>query len=454
MVPPDPSSSPQAAEHARTLRAIALVDAATFFFPLIFMTGLNMISKSIIHAFLARLTDPELTLAAFSISFAFYYTLTSSTEVNTLLSISYLRDQRSVRHLLGFFCLIVGPPVLLTQAVAWTPLGAWIYGGIFGGSPAVVAQAQLATFYFSLSAPVLMFRALAFALIMINRRTIWITFSTLLRLLSLGVSLVLLPRVLQGAAAGAAALVSCMVVETGFAWWAAWGFLRRLPVDAGERVRYGEMWRFAWPLMVSQSTEMGVVMTINIFLGRLARAELALASFGVVQGLANVLLSPLRNLVQTAQTLARTTSDVRVLLRFTTWLVVGFTGGIAAVFLTPLRHVVLADVMGLRGDLLHYAEPAMMISFVVAVFWGYAALFRGLLASARRTRTVAVSALSRLAMVVLIGSSTLFLAHVNGAVVGIVAWAAAFAAETAVLGWRLASRRAGQAPLFPEPPAG
>lgn len=439
-----------ASPHARTLRAITMADAALFFFPLIFMTGLNMISKSVIHAFLARLTTPELTLAAFSISFAFYFTLTASTEVNTLLSISYLRDRRSIVYLLGFFCCIVGPPWAVTQVVAWTPAGSWVFGTVFGVDPAVVAEAQRATFFFSLSAPILMFRAIAFALIMVNRRTIWITLSTFLRLLSLGISLLLLPLVLDGAAAGAAALVTCMAVETSFAWWASRGFRRALPTDVGERPRYREMWRFAWPLMISQSMELGLVMTINIFLGRLARAELALASFGVVQGLANVLISPLRNLVQSAQTLTRTRQDVRLMLRFTTWLVLGFTGVIAGLFLTPLRHVVLSDVMGLRGELLAYATPALMMSCIVAVFWGYAALFRGLLAGARRTKTVAVSALTRLVVVVAVGSSTLYLAHVNGAVVGIVAWASAFAAESLVLGWRLASRRPGRAPLFPD----
>jgi progressive ankylosis protein len=452
---PAPSAGPTAldAAAARSLvRAVTIGDALLFFLPLVFMTPLNMISKSIIHAFLARLLEPEITLAAFSISFAFYYTLTSSTEVNTLLSISYLRDRRAVRHLLGFFCLVVGPPVLLTQVVAWTPLGVWLYGGLFGGSAEVIAQAQRATFWFAFSAPVLMARSLAFGLIMVHRRTIWITLSTLLRLLSLGVSLLLLPRVLHGAAVGAAALVTCMAVEAAFACWAARGFFRALPAEGGERPRYRDLWRFAWPLMMSQCMEMGIVMTINIFLGRLPKPDLALASFGVTQGLANVVISPMRNLMQTAQTLARTRADVRVLLRFTHYLVAAFTVGVALAFFTPLRHAVLAHVMGLRGDLLAYSEPAVMVTFLVAGAWGYAALFRGLLASARRTRTVAVSALARLGVAVAVGSSTLFLPGANGAVIGVAAWAATFGAEALLLGWRLLNRRPGAAPLFPESP--
>ncbi len=438
---------------ARAVRAITIGDALLFFLPLIFMTGLNMISKSVINGFLARLAEPETILAAFSVAFAFYFTLTSSTEVNTLLAIAYLRDRRALRHLQRFFWVIVGPSLALTQLVAWTPLGVWLYGGVFGGSPEVIAQAQRATFYCALSAPVLMLRAQAFALIMVSRHTIWITFSTLLRLASLGGSLLVLPHVLSGASVGAAALVTCMAVEAVFAWWAAYPLYRALPADAGECPRFRELWRFAWPLMMSQSVEQGIVMTINIFLGRLANPDLALASFGVTQGLANVVLSPMRNLSQTAQTLARSRADVRVLLRFTAILVGVFTVLMALVCLTPLRHYVLSQVMGLKGDLLAYSEPALTTTFLVVGFWGYAALFRGLLASARRTLFVAASALARLVVVVAVCSLVLVSTGLNGTVIGIAAWAATYAAEAGLLGWRLVSRRTGQAPLFPEAPA-
>lgn len=422
-----------------------------FFAPLIFMTELNMISKSVIHAFLARLAGPRVVLAAFSISFTFYYTITSPTEVSTQLSISYLRDRRTMRHLFGFFCVMLAPPMALVQLVAWTPFGRWFYGLLFGASPEVIAQAQLATFFFSLSAPILMFRALAFAQLMLHHRTIWITVSTLLRLASLGASLVAYPLVLSGAAVGAAALVTCMAVEAAFAWWAARHFFRALPEGEGELPPYRELWRFAWPLILSQSSEMGIVMLINVFLGRLANPDLALASFGVVHGLANVLLSPLRNLVHSAQTLVRGRLDLKAMARFTHWLVAGFTLLVGGVFLSPLRDWVLVTVMGLTPQLTAYSSPAVMLAFLVAGFWGYAALFRGLLAAARNTTFVAFSGAARMLIVLTAGSVTFVLPGMNGAVFGIAAWALTFAAETLILGARLHKGTRGHgAPLFPE----
>ena len=116
-----------------------------------------------------------------------------------MLTISYLQNRRTLFHLLRFFCLLLAIPWLFVQCVAWAPIGDWVYGGIFGASPQAVAQAKLATFMLSLSAPVLMARALAFAILMINRRTLFITYATLARLVSLGAFLLILPHFLDGA---------------------------------------------------------------------------------------------------------------------------------------------------------------------------------------------------------------------------------------------------------------
>ena len=162
------------------------------------MTELNAISKSVIHAFLARLPHATTSLAGFNVAFTAYYACSSATEVSYLVTLSWLRDRRSIIPLLRFFCLITAGPVALAWTVAFTAAGDCLYGGLFGASPAVVREAKLATFVFSLSAPFLIARALTFGVLMINRRTMLISWSTLARLASLGGSLVLLPRFVSG----------------------------------------------------------------------------------------------------------------------------------------------------------------------------------------------------------------------------------------------------------------
>ncbi|MEE8555288.1 MAG: hypothetical protein V3T00_05470, partial [bacterium] len=78
---------------------------------------------------------------------------------------------------------------------------------------------------------------------------------------------------------------------------------------------------------------------------------------------------------------------------------------------------------------------------LVPLFWGYAALFRGLLSAVRRTKAIGFSAALKLSAVVAAGSVTLVLPEANGTVVGIVALAAAFGSESLFLGWRLYAQR-------------
>lgn len=418
--------------------AITLRDAYRFFLPLVLMTELNMISKSVIHAFLARTATPSVTLAAFNVAFTFYYTASSATEVTTYLSISYLRDRSCLPRLVGFLCLILALPLALALTVAFTGAGDWLYGTVFGASENAVREAKTATFVLVLSAPVLILRGVAFAVLMVNRRTLYITWSTLVRLLSLGGSLFVLPLFLSGAVIGAAALVTCMFFESMFAWYFARPYYRALPASSGEPPPgMRELWRFAWPLILNQASEMGVVFVINLFLGRLANADLALAAFGVVHGLVSLIFSPMRNLVQTAQTLVASRADARVLGLFTLQLAGAFAGVAVVLFHTPLEGWVLDSVMGLTRELSDYCAVALRLAFAMAFFWAIAAFFRGLLAGARSTTMLAASAALRVLSVAALGSATFFAPDLNGALLGLGAWILAYAMESGLLGWRL-----------------
>ena len=420
---------------------VTLRSAYRFFVPLIFMTELNMISKSVINAALARAPDQNVTLAAFHVAFTLYFALASSTEVCGLLALSFLKTRRALGRLLRFMGLIVVLPWLVAQAIVFTDLGDWAFGGLFGASDAVVAQAREATFILSLSAPVLIARSICFGLILMHRRTIYITYATLVRLGSLAVSLVLLPLVLDGAAVGAAALVLCMVLETLVAMVFACGFFRGLPEgsEPGAEVPpgLGQQWRFSWPLMLNASAELGVVTAISIFLGLLADPDLALAAFNIVYGLVSLLMSPMRNLVQMAQTMVRTLADRRPLYIFALHLI-GFFGALGFVlFHSPLEDVVLSGAMGLKPELRAYCAPALKFAFLMAAAWAYSALLRGLLAGGRNTTMLAASGLSRIAVATAIASSTLVLTTANGALIGLIGWMAGFAAEAVLLTFQL-----------------
>ncbi len=428
---------------------VTLRTAYRFFVPLIFMTELNMISKSVINAALARSPDQNVTLAAFHLAFTLYFALASGTEACALLTLAYLKTRRVLGRLVRFMALIVALPWLVAQAIAFTALGDWAFGGLFGASDAVVAQAKSAIFLLSLSVPILITRSICFGLILMHQRTMLIAVATLVRLASLAGSLVVLPLFLDGAAVGAAALVICMAMETAVAFVFAQSLFRRMPEGSEPGMEappsFRRQWRFSWPLMMNASAEMGVVTVISVFLGLLANPDLALAAFNIIYGLVSLMMSPMRNLVQTAQTLVRTISDRRPLFVFTLHLI-GFFGLVGFVlFHTPLEEFVLVDAMGLQAELRDYCAPALKLAFLMSAAWAYSALFRGLLAGVRDTTMMAVSGASRIGVAALISSAILLFATVNGAVIGLLGWMAGYAVEAALLAFRLKRLDLGRA---------
>ncbi|MDP6831050.1 MAG: hypothetical protein QF512_08775 [Alphaproteobacteria bacterium] len=420
---------------------VTLGSAYRFFVPLILMTELNMISKSVINAALARSPDQNVTLAAFHVAFTLYFAVSSSTEVCSLITLSYLKTKHALSRLLRYMTVIVAVPWLLAQFLAFSQLGDWAFGGLFGASDAVVVQAKSAIFLLSLSAPILLTRSICFGLILMHQRTIFITYATFIRLASLAVSLVVLPRFLDGASIGAAALVTCMALETVVAFIFARPLYRELPQGGGDGGEappsFRQQWRFSWPLMLNTSSEMGVITAISIFLGMLANPDLALAAFNIIYGLVSLLMSPMRNLLQTAQTLVRTLADRRPMFVFALHLV-GFFGALGLLlFYSPLEGIILADVMGLRPELENYCSPALKLAFLMSAAWAYSALYRGLLAGVRDTTMLAASGLSRIAVAVLVCAFGLILDGVNGAMIGLIGWMAGYGAETALLALRL-----------------
>lgn len=427
---------------------------AIFFLPLILMMELHQISHSVIQAFLARLTDPLLVLAGFSLAFTLNNMLSCVNQSAIQAGISFISDRNSFWRLVKFYVVIGLFPFALLQAVALTRLGDIVFGEWIGASAAVISEAKTASGILTLWIYPIMARNIAFSLAFIQRRTILITYATVVRLLTLFVFLFIYPFWLKGAAIGSAALVSCMATEAVFMAVVTYPFFSKLPRDNGVPVSYLDMWRFSWPLMIAQVTENGVAFIINIFLGRLSNPDLAIAGFGVAYAIVRAILAPLKSLVQTAQTLLRSREDLAVLLKFTAGLQLLFVGIIFGLFYTPVRIPVLDGVMGLTVELRNYVTPGLRLTFLVAIFWAFSSLFRGMLSAVRSTFAIAVTALIRLVVIVVVGGAALLWPDLNGSVIGIVAMSGAFLAESLVLGRQLYIRFKQAAPWSVSPNTG
>jgi progressive ankylosis protein len=413
---------------------ISLREAAAFFLPLIFMAQLMMISHTVIHAWLARGSFPTESLAAFSIAFALNALLSSIFRSMHQIALSFGSDRASFGRVWNFGIVMAVASTGTILAVAFTPLGDWVYGGLLGAGPLVVRDARAASAIFAFIYPLQCTRNVAAGLLMVHRHTLLISYGTAVRLLSLGALLVALSGTLSGASLGSAALVGCIAVEMTFVMIFAAPFYRRLPASAGPPPGYGEIWRFSWPLIANAMLENGLIVLVNAFVGRLENADLNLAAFGVARGLLMLMMSPLRNLAQTAQALTQTRADLGQMIRFSRFATAGFMALIVLLFYTPLRGIVLGRVMGLSPALQAAVEPAVLLFVITPPLWALSSAYRGLLARARQTAVLAATGTLRLGAVLAISSVCLAWPQANGAVVGVLALAGAFLGETVWLG--------------------
>lgn len=412
-----------------TLKTILL-----FFLPLIFMSELIQLSHVITNAFLARLLAPREIIAAFSIAFGLNIMAGGVTMATTQTGICFITDRTSFRRLLRFCLILVLLPFFMVEFIALTPVGEIVFGDWMGASPGVVSQARWASAIMGFWTFPILIRNLCYAMAMNKRRTILITYATAVRLVSLIGFLFVFSIWFDGAVVGAMATVAGMTVEATFMVVATRSYFLNLKKTADQPAGVKEFWSFSWPLMVMQITENGVMFVLNFFLGQLKNPDLAIASFGIVYGLVRIILAGPRNLVQTSQSLVHSLQDLRAMFQFTFGLILFYCGLIFVLFYTPLNEWILGVVMGLTAELSGYCKNAVKLIFLIAIFWGTTATLRGTLSSMRKTLVIAVSAGVRLVVFAGIGFFGFIYPDLNGAVLGVFAFAGAFAAETVLLG--------------------
>ena len=171
---------------------ITVKAAILFFLPLIFVMELHQVSHAVINAFLARLADPMTTLAAYSIAYSFNSMISCIVTTSTQAGISFITDRNSFWRFVRLFCLIAIFPFAVIETIALTRLGDIVFGEWIGASVKVVQQARIASAIMAFRIYPILIRNFGYALAYIHRRTILISYATVVRLVAIVVSLAIM----------------------------------------------------------------------------------------------------------------------------------------------------------------------------------------------------------------------------------------------------------------------
>jgi hypothetical protein len=369
-------------------------EIAFFFFPLLLNVQLMSLSHSLINAALARLAQPVLTLAGFSIAIVLHLCLASPAYQNHTIAIALIHGRRSLFGV-GLYVVAVALYVsVLLALVAYTPLGKLVFEQLIGVSPAISDEARSVLAILTFLPFFTGLRGLCQGIVIRARRTGLVSLATLIRILSLVGFLLLGRHWFSGAAIGAFGLLACIVVETIFMVWFAWKTYTPCATEVEKSL--GAIFRYALPLSFSSAMQQTVPLMISAIISRLPDSAPALAAFGVIRGFIFLLSGPMRNLQQAYLTLIKGRDDYRTLVIFFQRVAIGM-GLITLAIAYPLNQMVLGKAMGLSVELRQYIALPLAICALYPAVSGIIYIYRGAYLAKHRTAFLSWATLCKVA---------------------------------------------------------
>lgn len=387
---------------------------ARFYAPLAATSLLLTSTNPLLTAALARSTNPAAALAGFSVAFALCGVLYSPLLVVQQVAATRILEGRNMdpvrRFALGTGIFFSG----ITAAVAFTPLGDWVFGSLVGVRGAVFTEA-LEALAFLWPVPLLTgIRAAHQGRLVGKHRTHPIAVATGVRTVVLAAVAFGLTVVTGGAWVGGVAFVVGLLVEASIVG------LSRAPetvppgaeevpplVDAalegGE-----ELLRFSTPLMLNGVLWWSTPLIINAVLARTPEPELALASFAVVEAVAWFVTAPVGQYQHASIALVGDRGSHRRVRRWAATLAAGVFLLLGVLALPWVSEPVLNFVFQLDAELLRSAAVALPVAALYPLLYGHRQYYQGLFVRVGCPGVVGKGALLRvtglvLAAVLLVG---------------------------------------------------
>ncbi len=438
------------------MKLISFREIFRFYVPLLLTSQMMTLSGPLINVAVGRASDPKLDLAAYWIGFSILMFIESPCLISQQVTATLTTGYRSLFKIF-FTALAVGILAGITSVlVAVTPLGDIVFLRLIHTTAEVAARAGHVLLLLSPLPLLIALRGVGNGLAIRERKTVIIARATAFRVLVLAsvVGAVVALNTGSGALAGAAALLTGLVVETTLVLIGVMPFVRRFRAARdGDNtdLSIADIFRVAMPLAVAAYVWTVSRPIVNGILGRLPDPVLAQAGFGVVAPVVLLTCSPLWALQNVSLILVKTKSDLARVLRFSVVLAVFFSIAIFIVLITPLRDLVLEGAFTLSPEMVREVTPALFLIVLEPYFLGWRSIAQGLLMKAKRTGIIGSVSLIKLVVILAVGIwFALFRPGVNGTVLGTALFIGGDLLDALFCGWQ-ASRIVRRGPLLDEP---
>ena len=421
-----------------------------FFIPLGISASLVITSHLIINSTLARAENSELIIASYAIAMSLFAITERLGVILRQTCSSLVRDKSSYKLMAIFTNYIILGLLAVSLAIAYTPVGDFIFATIYGVKDNMVGQIkniyQVLIFVTIFSA----LRCLSQGIIIFNRQTKWLTIGMAIRLTVMYLlSLYFIQTGMINGRTGAYIFLAGMAIECLISMVEARSLVKKMPKDDVQKIKSKtQIFRFYSPLMLSSIITVSIGPAINIFLGKTDDIELAIASYAIALSVTQLFLSFFTyihqiviNFYQDHEAKVKRFSLIIGFIPFLLMAIFNFTG-IGALF---MEHV-----MGVSGRLLEASLQVLKIFMLMALVFPFVDFFNGLLMLQKQTKITIISQSTNLLItIIILFVGVHVMAEWNG-VIGALAQSVGLLAELIVVSSivNLTEQSKGRTPIF------
>ncbi len=400
------------------------------------------LEQPVLIAFVARLQDAKVNLAAFGLAGAFAMIVESPIIMLLSASTALVTGAASYRKLKKFADILNISITLIQMIILIPPVFRFLVIDIMTIREDVASLAHTGLLILLPWAASIGYRRFYQGILIRSNHTRRVTYGTMVRLVViLVVGFLLFSLGIKGAYVGAGAMSSAVFFEAVATRLMATGSIKTLlsKVDNGDDLSYGTIIKFYYPLALTSLLSLGVHPFVAFFLGRSYMALESLAVLPVVNSLIFIFRSPgLSYQEATIALIGDQKQHYPILRSFAVYMGIVVTILISLLAVTPLADIWFIHVSGLSRELADIASLPLQIMIALPVFTVMLNFQRALLIVNGTTGPISVAtAIELLAIVSLLLIGVVFLK-----LIGVVAAAIALSLGKGLSNIYLAPNRA------------
>ncbi|MFZ3591438.1 multi antimicrobial extrusion protein MatE [Bacillus sp. DJP31] len=373
-----------------------------FFIPLGLSASLVTLSHIIINSTLARAENAEFVIASYAIAMSLFGITERLAVLLRQTCSSLVRDKSSFKIMSSFSGYVIISLLIVSLAVAYTPVGNFIFSTIYGVKDDMVITIketyQVLIFVTIFSA----LRCLGHGIIIFNRQTKWLTIGMGIRLAAMYLlSLYFIQSGSIDGRTGAYIFLAGMMIECIISLIEARSLVKKMPEKQPQQIKSKkQIFKFYSPLMLSSIIIVAVGPAINIFLGKTNDIALAIASYAIALSVTHLLISFFS---YTHQIVINFYDDYEAKVKRFSF-VMGFIPCILiGIFCyTPIGTFFMEHVIGVDGRLLEASLRVLKVFMIMALVFPFVDFFNGLLMLHKQTKVTIISQSTNLVITMII----------------------------------------------------